>query len=104
MVKFRHCAFALYLAALVCSGCGRGSSAPGTASTEAKDWCAEHGIAESDCTKCDPTLTAKFKEAGDWCPEHGFPESKCPQCKTEGGHRDTDGYDHVKETGPIRAN
>ena len=44
------------------------------------DWCGEHGLPESMCTKCHPELIAKFKAAGDWCDEHGFPESVCPQC------------------------
>jgi len=44
------------------------------------DWCVEHGLPESQCTKCHPELVAEFKAADDWCPEHGFPESACPVC------------------------
>jgi cobalt-zinc-cadmium efflux system membrane fusion protein len=44
------------------------------------DWCAGHGIPESMCTKCNPSLIAGFKASGDWCAGHGFPESVCPLC------------------------
>lgn len=44
------------------------------------DWCGGHGLPESKCTKCNPSLVDKFKAAGDWCQEHGFPESACPVC------------------------
>jgi cobalt-zinc-cadmium efflux system membrane fusion protein len=44
------------------------------------DWCVEHGLPESKCTKCNPKLVAKFIEAGDYCREHGYPESACPIC------------------------
>jgi cobalt-zinc-cadmium efflux system membrane fusion protein len=47
---------------------------------DANDWCAEHGLPESMCTKCHPDLIAKFKAAGDWCNEHGYPDSVCPRC------------------------
>lgn len=47
---------------------------------DASDWCGEHGVPESMCTKCHPELAAKFKAAGDFCAEHGFPESVCPKC------------------------
>jgi len=46
----------------------------------ADDWCAEHGVPESVCTRCDPGLAAKFKAADDWCAEHGLPESQCALC------------------------
>jgi cobalt-zinc-cadmium efflux system membrane fusion protein len=46
----------------------------------AHDWCAEHALPESKCTKCHPELAADFRDRGDWCAEHGFPESVCPQC------------------------
>jgi len=44
------------------------------------DWCAGHGVPESMCTKCNPSLIPQFQAAGDWCEEHGFPESVCPSC------------------------
>jgi len=45
-----------------------------------EDWCGEHQVPESLCTRCDATLVAAFKATGDWCAEHGLPESQCLQC------------------------
>ena len=45
-----------------------------------EDWCGEHQVPETLCTRCDPTLVAAFKATGDWCAEHGLPESQCLQC------------------------
>lgn len=42
--------------------------------------CAEHGVVEALCTKCNPKLEPVFRAKGDWCGEHGFPESICPVC------------------------
>jgi membrane fusion protein, heavy metal efflux system len=101
---------------VVASACGKGepakhgeeghahSAGEGAAPAAAAgaEWCAEHGIAESACPKCDPTLAAKFKAAGDWCSAHGFPESQCPLCKTaEPGHQHA--AETPRETGPIMA-
>lgn len=44
------------------------------------DWCGEHAVPESLCTRCNPQLIAAFKATGDWCPEHGLPESQCLLC------------------------
>lgn len=44
------------------------------------DWCAEHAVPESQCTRCDASLSAAFQATGDWCKEHGLPESQCTQC------------------------
>lgn len=44
------------------------------------DWCAEHGVPESMCTRCNSSLIPAFKATGDWCPEHGLPESQCKLC------------------------
>lgn len=44
------------------------------------DWCAEHGVPESQCTRCNSELVAAFKASGDWCEEHGLPESQCLKC------------------------
>jgi len=44
------------------------------------DWCTGHGLPESMCTKCNPSLIAEFEASGDWCAGHGFPESACPFC------------------------
>lgn len=45
-----------------------------------EDWCGEHAVAESQCTRCNTDLVAAFKATGDWCDEHGVPESQCQKC------------------------
>lgn len=84
----------LSVTALTLSACKKGEGPPATISVAPKaeptaakvipgsyeDWCAEHQVPESMCTKCNPTLTAAFKATGDWCPEHGLPESQCRLC------------------------
>jgi len=45
-----------------------------------EDWCGEHQVPESLCTRCNPSLAAAFKATGDWCQEHGLPESQCKIC------------------------
>ena len=45
-----------------------------------EDWCGEHAVPESMCTRCNPALAAAFKATGDWCEEHGLPESQCLKC------------------------
>jgi hypothetical protein len=42
-----------------------------------EDWCAEHEVAESQCTRCDPSLIPAFQASGDWDAEHGLPMSQC---------------------------
>ena len=44
------------------------------------DWCAEHAVPESMCTKCHPELVERYKAANDFCAGHGLPESVCPLC------------------------
>jgi len=39
------------------------------------DWCVEHRVPESECTKCNSALIPAFKAKGDWCNEHQLPES-----------------------------
>lgn len=51
----------------------------------AEGLCAEHGVLEAVCPKCNPALEAVFRAKGDWCQEHGFPESVCPVCRPESG-------------------
>ena len=48
-----------------------------------EDWCEEHAVPESQCTRCDPALIPAFKATGDWCAEHGVPESQCLKCNPE---------------------
>lgn len=45
-----------------------------------EDWCSEHNVPESMCTRCNSALIPAFKATGDWCPEHGLPESQCTIC------------------------
>lgn len=51
--------------------------------TEIVDWCGEHGVPESICTRCNAELIAGFKKKGDWCKEHSLPESQCIPCHPE---------------------
>ena len=48
-----------------------------------EDWCGEHQVPESMCTRCNPSLIAAFQATGDWCEEHGLPESQCLECNPE---------------------
>jgi hypothetical protein len=48
-----------------------------------EDWCAEHAVPESQCTRCNPDLVPAFKATGDWCAEHGLPESQCLACNPD---------------------
>ncbi len=48
-----------------------------------EDWCGEHSVPESKCTRCDASLVAAFQATGDWCNEHGLPESQCLKCNPE---------------------
>ena len=45
-----------------------------------EDWCDEHAVAETACTRCDASLIPAFKTVGDWCDEHGLPRSQCLKC------------------------
>jgi cobalt-zinc-cadmium efflux system membrane fusion protein len=84
------------LAAIVILGmaCGSESSPPAARDPSAREaapaaaegaMCAEHGVLEAICTKCNPKLVPVFQAKGDWCAEHGFPESICPICHPERG-------------------
>ena len=57
--------------------------APLVPKKEVADWCPEHGVPESICTRCNDSLTAGFKEKGDWCEQHGLPDSQCFICHPE---------------------
>jgi len=48
-----------------------------------EDWCEEHQVPESQCTRCNPDLIPAFKATNDWCEEHGLPESQCLICNPE---------------------
>lgn len=62
------------------AGHARGQGENGTADNEELDWCAEHAVPESACTKCNPALIDNFKAEGDWCAPHDLPESHCRLC------------------------
>jgi hypothetical protein len=81
----------LCLVCVVWSGCGRvaeeqaapAHAAAGVVPGSYEDWCGEHQVPESQCTRCDPELIAAFRATGDWCPEHGLPESQCLACNPD---------------------
>jgi cobalt-zinc-cadmium efflux system membrane fusion protein len=57
--------------------------APLIQKVEVADWCKEHGVPESVCTRCNAKLIAGFQSMGDWCKEHELPESQCIACHPE---------------------
>ena len=57
--------------------------APLIEKTQLADWCAEHGVPESICTRCNKELIAGFKQKGDWCKKHDLPDSQCFVCHPE---------------------
>lgn len=40
----------------------------------------DHRVPRDVCTLHNPHLVAQFTKAGDWCAEHGVPESQCYAC------------------------
>ncbi|MCK6570151.1 efflux RND transporter periplasmic adaptor subunit [Myxococcota bacterium] len=78
----------VFFVCLFAAAC-RDGAADGTpaakAVADANGMCAEHGLLEAVCTKCNPKLVPIFQAKGDWCAEHGFPESFCPTCHPERG-------------------
>ena len=79
----------LVVALVACGGGAPESPEPTPAAAHASaeavpgshaDWCGEHAVPESQCTRCDAALIPAFKATGDWCPEHGLPESQCHAC------------------------
>ena len=56
------------------------SALNGHAEKKEDDWCAEHGVPESQCVECDPALLPRPKAHG-WCKTHGV--SDCPLCNPE---------------------
>ncbi len=59
---------------------GPGHAAAGVKPGSHEDWCGEHEVPESLCTRCNPALIAAFKASNDWCAEHERPESQCLIC------------------------
>lgn len=41
-----------------------------------EDWCGEHSVPESQCTRCNAALIPAFKATGDWCEVHQLPKSQ----------------------------
>lgn len=41
-----------------------------------EDWCGEHAVPESQCTRCNAELIPAFKATGDWCEAHQLPLSQ----------------------------
>jgi hypothetical protein len=56
---------------------GEGQAVANVVPGSYEDWCDEHGVAESACTRCDPSLIPAFKAVNDWDEEHGLPMSQC---------------------------
>ena len=48
-----------------------------------EDWCGEHAVPESMCTRCNPSLIPAFKAQKDWCDEHKLPKSQCLACNPD---------------------
>ena len=100
-MKLRSLSLSLFLAlTLASASCSRGTDANATAAPPAKeqasahaskeakpgsyeDWCDEHQVPESQCTRCNPALIPAFKATKDWCAEHSLPESQCTKCNPE---------------------
>ena len=57
-----------------------GGHAEGIVPGSYEDWCEEHQVQETMCTRCDPSLIPAFKAAGDWDEKHGLPKSQCLKC------------------------
>ena len=79
--------FVAVLAAFMVTGCGRnattGPETPKSATPAtpvADNWCAEHGVPEDICARCNAKVAAEYKQKGDWCTEHDRPESQCFLC------------------------
>lgn len=65
---------------------GTSAPAPTTGSgthVSTGEWCAEHGVPEAVCTRCNASLIDSYKAKKDWCAEHTMPESQCVACNPE---------------------
>ena len=56
---------------------GEGHASTNVVPGSHEDWCDEHAVPETQCTRCDPSLIAAFQATHDWCAEHGLPLSQC---------------------------
>lgn len=84
----------LILASLCLVACGDGRDAASSATSSGhaaagfvpgshEDWCGEHAVPESKCTRCNEALIPAFKATNDWCVEHSLPESQCLKCNPD---------------------
>ena len=81
----------LFLAVVGFAACDKGTASPeatghgvpGAEPGSHEDWCGEHQVAESQCTRCNATLIPVFKASDDWCDTHGLPESQCLACNPD---------------------
>lgn len=84
---------AIFSLMFIFAACDKGGSTPhgeegehhehapeGAAPGSHEDWCGEHSVPESMCTRCNPSLIPAFKATGDWCDEHEVPKSQCLAC------------------------
>jgi thiol-disulfide isomerase/thioredoxin len=86
--RFRPVLFIVALPLLLLSACassppaasGHGTVSELSAATTTDAPRCEHRVPKEVCTRCTPSLAAKFKAARDWCPEHDVPESQCFEC------------------------
>ena len=65
------------------SSAEKGHAPAGVKPGSHEDWCEEHEVPESQCTRCNADLIPAFKATNDWCVEHGLPESQCKTCNPE---------------------
>lgn len=86
------CCLCLLLCLFMAAACSGESAPPNEPASHAPasavpgshaDWCGEHGVPESMCTRCNAALIPAFQATGDWCPEHGLPESQCLVCNPD---------------------
>ncbi len=84
-MRLYTCLFLAAVAVAASSGCKKESSSSSTHGNTAKpgsheDWCEEHAVPESQCTKCNKSLIPAFKATGDWCDQHNLPKSQDRDC------------------------
>jgi hypothetical protein len=73
-------ALSLSASAFAATGKGDLHGAKGPKPGSYEDWCSEHGVPESQDTRCDKSLIPAFKAVGDWDDKHGLPKSQCKKC------------------------
>lgn len=91
LVRSLSFALSVSVLSLGCSGPSEAATAPSSSEHAPQsvvpgsheDWCGEHQVPESLCTRCNPALIPAFQATGDWCAEHGLPESQCLICNPE---------------------